>query len=174
MVIEVSGVVHTEAGMMAVWDAGRCAAVEPGELTEDADIQAAVTAGHLVPLNIRADGAFQLTLRLGAELTTREAEFRMLSAEPYLLEVTGEVRYGGIEHVGGDTGEPSLTPPPGRYQAFAHIVDWAAEPGSRDAEGHPAEHALSDFVVLLEPEPGTPPAYRTDLLTFGEPQASAR
>jgi hypothetical protein len=32
-----------------------------------------------------------------------------------------------------------------------HLLDWAAEPGARDATGKPARDVLPDVVVLVSP-----------------------
>ncbi|MCK2238896.1 MULTISPECIES: hypothetical protein [unclassified Crossiella] len=200
---ELSGVASTEAGMLAIWAPEEFAGIvdQPSwaaELGTEDGIRARIEAGGLVPINIGGNGAWQVVLRAGgpeapggglglsapempgggAGLSAREERYVMLSSEPYLLVCHGMVHVGGIEEVSGRPADTGLPLPPGRYSVSIHLIEWDAEPGSRDAQGQPTEDALPDFVVLLEldyrlgarvPPAGSAlaPVYRRELLTFG-------
>jgi hypothetical protein len=105
----------------------------------------AISAGELVPVNIRSDGAFGVRVATDPpDLTERERTFAVVTSEPYLLEVTGgELCLGGIEGVGASDRAPlRVTLPDGRYAVRATIVAWDEEPGGRGPDGKPAEGAL--------------------------------
>jgi hypothetical protein len=112
------------------------------------------------------------TLDARAELTGREARYEYASAGPYLLISTGEVWLSGVEFIGAELLDHTLTPPlpSGRYMIGVHRIDWAAEPDSRKDSGEPLPHALTDFVVLIDPEQGRPD-YRVCGETFDPPPA---
>jgi hypothetical protein len=66
--VELTAVVATEAGMHALWDVATFQAINgyeawAHELEEDADIERHIRAAHLVPINIRSDGAFCISVR---------------------------------------------------------------------------------------------------------------
>lgn len=171
--VELSGVASTEAGMLAIFSPEGVAGI--GEPAQDV-VRELIDAGALVPINIGGDGAWQVVLRAGgAGLTEREAAYCLLSSEPYLLACQGMAYVGGIEEVSAQPEDTGLPVRPGRYSVTVHLIEWEAEPGSRDADGQPTADALPDFVVLLEWDaplsgelaPGAPePVYRREPVTF--------
>jgi hypothetical protein len=147
------------------------------ELGEDAGIQRHVVAGNLVPINIGSDGAFAFVVRVGAagepaRLSERETQHLTVSSEPYLLTTHGQAVLSGIEHVADQAGERwTKTVPlaPGRHSVTLHLIDWQAEPDATNPDGTPADHALPDFVILINPaDPAT--LYRTNITTFDPPE----
>ncbi|MFI9503113.1 hypothetical protein [Nocardia sp. NPDC052566] len=56
--------------------------------------------------------------------------------------------------------------PAGSYAVTIHLLDWEAEPGAMDVQGHATASALPDFVVLVEPTVET--SFRTELETFDD------
>ncbi|TVT48416.1 hypothetical protein FNH05_17890 [Amycolatopsis rhizosphaerae] len=180
-VMETSARVVTGAGMLALWDVARYRSIVDYdswelELSGERELHRHIRAGGLVPINIGADGAWQVLVRAGrpgerVRLTEREASFVFATSEPYLLVTTGRVALSGLEHIdaAGAGEEIELLVPPGRYAVTLHLIDWAAEPGSRDRNGRPASHALPDFVALINPEQGEPGRYRTRAVSFDPP-----
>lgn len=173
--------VVTGAGMLALWDVERFRGIAGDdswelELSGERELVRHIEAGGLVPINIGADGAWQVLVRAGrpgerVRLTEREASFVLATSEPYLLVTTGRVALSGLEHIDSvGAGEAIELPvPPGRHTVTLHLIDWAAEPGSRDRNGRPASHALPDFVALINPERGDPGRYRVRTVTFDPP-----
>ncbi|WP_406172752.1 hypothetical protein [Streptomyces sp. NBC_00996] len=169
--------VGTSAGMFALWRLSRFASVTDlddweDEVADDESLGEAVQEGALVPINIGGDGAYQFTVRgvsaLGG-LTQREARYRLVSSQPYLLVSDGLVGLGGLEAVGEYTGADRLRIPldPGRYEVQVHLIDWKAEPGALAADGRPTKDALGDFVVeICREAPETGLGYRQSLETF--------
>jgi hypothetical protein len=170
----------TDNGMWAVWDHARFAHVtsyetwEP-ELLEDADLLRHIEAGALVPIGIGGDGSFEFEVRVGsarapAELSDRERRYLTVSSEPYRLVTAGKAFVSGIEYIHADP-EPhvlALQLEPGTCAVTIHMIEWDAEPGTRDASGAPGKNALPDFVVLVNPAvPGT--AFRREVQTFPTP-----
>jgi hypothetical protein len=169
----------TDAGLFALWNPGRFGRVVDydswaASLLEDGDIAARAGDGDLVPISISRDGVFRFLVRIGEKkvprLTEREQQYVTASSKPYLFGSDGVAHLSGIEYV-------SAAPPPataaiglpeGRYGVTIHLLDWAAEPGARDAAGKPAQDALPDVVVLVSPAPddGT---FRTAARTFDKP-----
>jgi hypothetical protein len=181
---ETSGFVLSDAGMLALWDTAWFSDIvdydtwelrvfDPEEMTGH------VEAGALVPIGLgEQGGGWSVLARVGtlderAELTGREARYEYASAGPYLLISTGEVRLSGVEFIGAELLDRELAPPlpPGRYAVRVHRIDWAAEPDSRKDSGEPMPHALTDFVLLIDPEQGRPD-YRVCAETFGPPPLS--
>ncbi|GAA2779881.1 hypothetical protein GCM10010452_04630 [Crossiella cryophila] len=177
--------------MLAIWAPEEFAGIVDqqswvAELGTEEGIRARIAAGGLVPINIGGNGAWEVVLRVGGPeapaggmgLSAREERYVMLSSEPYLLVCHGMVHVGGIEEVSGRPADTGLPLPPGRYSVSVHLIEWDAEPGSRDADGQPTADALPDFVVLLELDyrlgarvppvgSGLAPVYRREVLTFG-------
>ncbi|WHT15646.1 hypothetical protein N8J89_21110 [Crossiella sp. CA-258035] len=185
-VAELSRVASTESGMLAIFAPEEFAGVRDqvswaAELGSAEKIRERIVAGGLVPVNIGGDGAWQVVLRAdGTGLTEREDRYLMLSSEPYLLVCHGIAHIGGIEEVCAEPQDTGLPVRPGRYSVVVHLIEWEAEPGSRDADGQPAADALPDFVVLLEWDAPLvsdlatsgpfAPVYRQELMTFDAAQ----
>ena len=178
---EASGFVLTDAGMLALWDTTwfsdivdydtwELGVLDPQEMTRH------VEAGALVPIGVGDHGGgWGALVRIGtiaepAELTSREARYAYASAGPYLFISTGELRLSGVESIGAELLDRVLTMPlpSGRHMVRIHRIDWAAEPDSRKDSGEPMPHALTDFVLLVDPEYGTPD-YRVCGETFEPP-----
>jgi hypothetical protein len=169
----------TDAGMFALWNPARFAAIDSYEawedaLLEDEDIARHIRAGDLVPVNIGADGAFGFAVRTGPSetttLTSRERRYLGVSSQPYLYRSAGTACLSGIEHIWADPGPDiaTLVIPAGPWAVTIHLIDWAAEPGARDQHGRPGPTALPDFVMLICPPEGDI-SYRTELQTFVRP-----
>lgn len=170
------GVYPTGSGMHCLWDQAAFAAVTDydsweRELLNDSDIIRHITAGHLVPLNIGSDGAMEVEVRLGspaapAALNDRETKYLIVGSQPYKLTSTSQVAVSGIEYVAAppesDVGTFSL--PAGDYAVTVHLIAWDEEPGMQTDDG-PAEGALPDYVVLINPAT-TKSGFRTEVSTF--------
>jgi len=176
--VEASGLTWTDAGMCALWDPASFTGIVDYDtwdaaFGEDEQIEAHICTGAFVPINIEADGAFQVLVRVGesATLIEREARYLVVTSKPYLFVSTGEARVCGIERVGHPVEHDgfALEVPAGRWAVTVHMIDWAKEPGSRDQDGRPTPDALPDFVVLLVPDSGGP--YRTRVVTFDRESA---
>ncbi len=175
--LDVTRTVGTSAGMFALWRLSRFASVTDlddweDEVADDESLLEAVREGALVPINIGGDGAYQFTVRgvpaLGG-LMEREARYRLVSSQPYLLVSDGLVGLGGLEAVGEYTGADRLqvSLEPGRYEVQVHLIDWKAEPGAADADGKPTKDALGDFVIEISQQGSeTSRQYRRSLETF--------
>jgi hypothetical protein len=108
--MEMTAALATDTGMHLLWDRAHFPTIvvystwEP-ELLEDSDIERHVAAGHVVPINIQADGAVVFTVRGDSSLTPvlKEAEaVRVLAAsEPYRFDCAGHADVSGIEFVSG-------------------------------------------------------------------------
>jgi hypothetical protein len=169
--------IATDAGMFALWDAKTFEHITDYdaweiELCEDEDIQKKIVAGAFVPINIGSDGCFQFVVRVGNQnnpvtLNNREALYLTVTSEPYLLLTSGNAYISGIGKIGGDNLDeiPHILLEQGRYTVTIHMLDWTAEEGSLDTNGNPASTALSDFVVLINPEIKKV-IYRQEVLTF--------
>ena len=181
--LEAAGFVLTDAGMLALWDTTwfsdivdydtwELGVLDPQEMTGHID------AGALVPIGVGDQGGgWGVLVRIGtvgepAELTSREARYTYASAGPYLFISTGELRLSGVESIGAELLDRVLTMPlpSGRHMVRIHRIDWAAEPDSRKDSGEPMPHALTDFVLLIDPEQGRPD-YRVCGETFEPPPA---
>jgi hypothetical protein len=140
--------------------------------TEDPNLIDAITRGVFVPVNIGADGAYQIDVRWteDASLTGRERNCLVVSSEPYLLISQGWFALGGLEDVGDAeaTAASRMPLPAGRYDVTVHLIDWKLEPDSVGPDGRPSASALSDFVVLVAPAGDGP--HRTELLSFDPPE----
>lgn len=167
--------VATDGGMLALWCASTFEDVDGYDAWEarvNERLGAAIANGELVPVGIRADGAFGVRVVVAPDgLTVREQEYAFLTSDPYLLEVEGgEVCLSGIEKVGSpEYAELRLQLSNGRYTVRVTLVDWVEEPGSRDPDGKPTESALADFVVAISPAEGSE-TYRTEEATFPDPR----
>jgi hypothetical protein len=142
------------------------------ELCEDADILRHIAAGNLVPVNIGADGVFEVEVRVGtaesrAALGDREQAYLEVSSQPYRFTSDGELRLSGVEHVHSvpDANVASLGLGPGEHAVVVHLVGWDREPGMLSAASKPPPEALPDFVVTVNP-PMQPTAYRAQLETY--------
>jgi len=123
----------TDAGMLALWNPRRFADIVDYEswerqLYDDDDILRHVRDGHLVPVNIGGDGAFDFTVRTAtdgdATPTEREARHLWLSSAPYLLVSEGKVCLSGLEHIGAGLEYEAAKRIPlraGRYKVVIHI-----------------------------------------------------
>jgi hypothetical protein len=177
-ITEMSLVAATDAGMHALWNPSRFTGITSYQTWEDAlleddDIAGHVRAGELVPISIGGDGAFQFLIRVGTAarapaLTSREKQHLLISSQAYLYLPDGSAFLTGIEHICAvpSLGTPALTIPAGPNAVTIHLIDWAAEPGARDAHSKPASGALPDFVILISPDSATGNRYRTQLQTF--------
>lgn len=181
MSLEGSCTLVTGAGMHALWVPEPFAEIHDhdtwdAELGEDTDIQRHIDAGSLVPINIGSDGAFAFVIRVAdehgpAELSEREVQYLAVSSEPYLLATQGRAFLSGIEHIDAEPSEGrtyAVHLAGGRYSVTVHLIDWRAEPDATDAEGKPADYALPDFVVLINPTQSVT-GHRTKLTTFDAP-----
>lgn len=174
----VSQPIYTGAGMFGLWKPERFDAVTSldeweDQVADETALLAHIADGSFVPINIFADGAFQVTVRDGRginDLSEREQRVRLVSSEPFLLISNGRVLLGGIEAVGHYSGTPSvpIDLPPGRYSVRIHLIDWKAEPEAARPDERPSESALPDFVVQISPESGSGP-FRTSVVTFDRP-----
>lgn len=170
------GLHSTDAGMHCIWDPSAFDSVVDydtwaHELLNDRDIERHVVAGHFVPLNIGDDGAMEVEVRSGtadqiAALTDREAKYLIVKSEPYLFRTNGQACVSGIEHVAVPPTLPvgTIEMLPGEYAAVVHLIAWDEEPGMQTDEG-PAEGALPDYIVLINPTLGVG-KFRTELHTF--------
>ena len=171
------GAFRTDAGMLCLWRPAAFAAVVDydtwdRELGDDADILRHIAAGDFVPINIGADGAFEIEVRVGsadfpAAPSERERSYLEVSSQPYRFTCDGELRLSGVEHVYGtpDGNVGRLDVVPGEHAVVVHLVGWDREPGMLTAAGTPSPEALPDFVVTVNPA-AQPTAFRTHLETF--------
>ncbi len=171
------GAFRTDAGLLCLWRPAAFAAVvdDPTwdrELGDDADILRHIATGDFVPINIGADGAFEIEVRVGsadspAALGERERSHLEVSSQPYRFTCDGELRLSGVEHVYGtpDDNVARLDLIPGEYAVVVHLVAWDREPGMLTAAGTPSPEALPDFVVTVNPAT-QPTTYRTLVETF--------
>ena len=167
----------TDAGMWALWDPNHFSHIIDYDiweemLCEDDDIRQHIRDGKFVPIYIRSDGCFGFGIRIaecgGARLTQRELNFLVVSSENYLFVSAGEVYVSGIEHIGMplDDRVIRIHLPAGRYQATIHLLDWKAEPGAQSEDGTPTANALSDFLIIINPEKMFEASYRMEVQTF--------
>lgn len=164
--------VGTDAGLCALWQPEHFEHVTDldsfhAELIEDQDIERHIADGAFVPINIGSDGGWGMTVRVGAGLNDREAQFLVVSSEPYRIISRGTLGLGGLENIGSYGGGAIVLPiDVGTYSAIVHLIDWESEPGSRTEDGAISTHALPDFVVELHEEAATRSAYRKTVETF--------
>lgn len=174
--------VATDAGMHALWSPELFPGINDynsweAELLEDEDIERHIRAGALVPINIGSDGAFAFTVRIGAaakpaELTDREARYRVVSSQAYRLQCRDRACLSGIEHIEAAPSEGrthALALTVGQYDVTVHLLDWKAEPDAKTTDGAPVDGALPDFVVLINPPTQDQITYRTSVWTFDRP-----
>ena len=167
----------TAAGMLALWHPAWFSTIVDyptweASLLEDSDIATHIDAGHMVPINIGGDGAFQVLVRASAShttgLTEHERRYEVVASQPYQYRSPGAAYVTGIEHVGAspwpDT--TAIAIQEDLYAVTIHLIDWKAEPGAQDHQGHPAAQALPDFVVLIGPPVGEDVVFRTKVETF--------
>ena len=163
--------------MCALWEPSRFTHVNDLDAWEDAfdndeSIIRMINEGAFVPLNVGGSSTFKIGVRSGA-LTEREQRLRAVTSEPYLLKTEGLIQVGALEEIGSLMGGGTeISVGKGRYSVIAHLIDWDAEPGARDAAGEDSLDALPDFIVQLALiEPGSAPVFRTEVLTFPPPPA---
>ena len=180
MLCEPSCTVSTEAGMHALWAPEPFADVHDTwdpEFGEYADIQRHVVAGNLVPINIGSDGPATFVVRVGdhvtpARLGERETRYLLSSSQSYLLTARGGRAFlSGVEHIAAEAGQGlthAIHLAGGRYDVTVHLLDWKDEPGATRYDGTPAEGALPDFVILINPA-GHAARHRVNLTTFSTP-----
>jgi hypothetical protein len=177
--LHISALVATSAGLCGLWQPQRFDHITEldmweDEVADDAALAGHISAGAFVPINVGGDGAFQVELR-GVEgpgrLTSRERTYLLVSSEPYLLVSEGSLELGGLEAVGGYSGADKIQVPldAGRYSVIVHLIEWEAEPGSRDESGKPSASALPDFIVEIFEEPPGGLIYRSKVETFERP-----
>jgi hypothetical protein len=178
-ITESSLTARTDAGMLALWNPARFAAITSYQawehaLLDDQDIARHVAAGDLAPINIGGDGAFTFLVRTGppraAALTGREQRHLLASSQPYRYLSAGIACLSGIEDISAAPGPAvtTLAVPAGRCDITIHLIDWAAEPGAKDHHGRAAPAALPDFVIHICPSTEDN-RYRTELRTFDRP-----
>lgn len=176
---ETSFTARTDAGMLALWNPARFAAITSDHAWEDAllqdqDLARHVQSGDLAPVNIGGDGAFAFTVRIGppkdVALTGREQRYLLASSQPYRYQSAGVACLSGIEDISPDPGPAvnTLAVPAGQCAVTIYLIDWAAEPGAKDHHGRATPTALPDFVILICPSPEET-RYRTKLQTFNHP-----
>lgn len=93
--MEIAGVVATDAGMVGMWSRAAFMDVVDYDtwemaLLDDEDIAGHIAAGAFVPVNIGADGAFQVAARVGSTSapvgpTDRERRYLVASSDPYVF-----------------------------------------------------------------------------------------
>ena len=157
----VKGVIHTDAGMLGIWDYSAFEHIEDydswdEELCEDEDIIRHIKTGEFVPIEL-GDGVFGIDIRFGpiSQMSDREREYLLVPARPYLLKTKGKVCISGIEQVEKDIGDNTLVIdlPEGKYSVYSNLIDWAQEPGALDENGKPSKDALPDLIIYLDPQP---------------------
>lgn len=151
--MDLIAVVRTDAGMHALWDVETFASIDgydawASELEDDQDIIRHVHAGHLVPINIRSDGAYCIAIRTNSDampaLSGDEQSRVLVGSDAYRLRTSGRIAVSGIEYVGRvdeRVAEGSLDP--GSYDVVIYLLDYDDVP-ERGNE-HP------DFVVTVGP-----------------------
>ncbi|MCC2322281.1 hypothetical protein [Cellulomonas xiejunii] len=150
----------TDAGMLALWCASTFDRITDYDTWESElydRLDAAISGGELVPINIGSDGAYGVRIAVAPDvLSERESRHAWLTSDPYLLVVTGEeAALSGIEHVGDPEAATARVPlAAGRYQVRVTVVDWDQDPESVGSDGRPTANALPDFVVQVVPESG--------------------
>jgi hypothetical protein len=172
-------ILKTDSGMFGIWDENYFYDVIDydsweQELLEDNNICNRIKLGHLVPININSDGAFEFEIRVGddAELNVREKKYTLVSSEPYLFRSQGKLNISGIEFIEKDPDESvgSLVIPSGSYQVYIHLIDWEDEPNSKESDGKPLKDALPDFLVLLKNySESSSDIFRTKIESFDTP-----
>jgi hypothetical protein len=178
--LESSYGVGTSAGLCGLWQPEAFSQVAgldswEDEMADDSALIRHIGAGEFVPINVGGNGAFQIALRGRTSATVlsdeREAQYRLVPSEPYLLKSLGELELGGLESVGSYSGAPKIriALAEGLYSVVFHLVDWKAEPGGADAAGKPTDNALPDFVVEISRELPPGSEYRTKVETFERP-----
>ena len=178
-IAETSLSARTDAGMLALWNPARFAAITGYQAWEDAllddqDIERHIRTGDLAPITVGGDGAFAFLVRTGppgaVALTSREQRHLLASSQPYRYLSEGMACLSGIEDIAADPGPAvtTLAVPAGQCAVTIHLIDWAAEPGAKDRHGRPAPAALPDFVILISPSTQDK-RYRTGLQTFDRP-----
>jgi hypothetical protein len=174
---EYSADIATGAGMLGLWDPASFREIVDYEtwesaLLEDQQIAGHISAGALVPVNIGGDGAFHVTARIGsttapAHLNEREARYQLVTSSPYRFLSAGTAVISGIEHIGaGADAGLTVELPAGHWLVAVALIDWQAEPGSRDGDGRPSTRALPDFILLINPADGAHVQFRTAVQTF--------
>ena len=181
MADKLRGSYATDSGMHCIWDPASFSAIHDydtweTELLADKDIRRHIQAGHFVPVNIQSDGVFNIEVRVGSAeepsaLSDREAEYLVVSSEPYLFASNGALCVSGIEHVEGQPSDTvgSLDLASGEYAVTVHLIGWDEEPGMVAEDGTPKPEALPDFVVLVNPLAGDV-SFRTEVETFDQPE----
>jgi hypothetical protein len=156
------GLHGTDAGMHCLWEPTAFETVVDydswaEQLLNDREIERHISEGHFVPLNIGDDGGMEIEVRLGtseqsATLNEREAKHLIVKSEPYFLRTEGKACISGIEHVARLPARSVgvMEVPPGDYEVTIHLIAWDEEPGMQTDDG-PAEGALPDYVVLINP-----------------------
>jgi hypothetical protein len=173
-----TGAVRTDAGMFVLWNPTRFEGVVDyetweRELLEEEDIERHVAAGELVPVNIRADGAFGFEVRVGsaespATYGDREAQCLVATSDPYRFESEGTSRLSGIEDVTARSGSAGIAVeiPKGVWSVTVHLLEWQRESDAVDDTGNPVPGALPDFLLVVN-RATDEDAFRTSSATFG-------
>ncbi len=180
--MEVSTVAGTRAGMLGLWDPAAFSGIVDydtweSEFLEEEDIVRNIRSGSFVPVNIGGDGSFALVVRSGSQedpavLNGREEQYLLASSRPYLFMSGSSACVSGIEKIESIPDETVEAFPlkAGEHSVTVHLIDWAAESGSRDREGNPTESALPDFVILINDTGNFNGPWRDDVETFERPR----
>jgi hypothetical protein len=174
--LDISQVVATAAGMCGIWQPEAFSHVTDlnsweDDVAEDSALIRHIRAGEFTPINVGADGAFQIVVRgrvSSPALSEREASYLEASSEPYLLISNGMLELGGLEAVGSYTRAAKTRIPltAGKYSAEIYLIDWKAEPGAADKSGGATAEALPDFIVTLSIARAAGELYRSRVETF--------
>lgn len=181
MAERIRGAYATDSGMTCLWNPAAFEEVVDydtweTQLLEDKDIRRHMNAGAFVPINIQADGVYEIEVRVGtaaapAVISDRETKYLTVASEPYLFRSAGTLCVSGIEFVEHEPGDGVgvLALPEGDYAVTVHLVAWDDEPGLKKKDGSPKNEALPDFVALLNPAGSGETKYRTKVETFPPP-----
>ena len=164
---------HTDSGMLCIWDYDSFKHIHDynsweEELCEEKDLENKVRLANFVPLNLLADGAFQVEVRLDKpNFSSREQEYLLVPAQPYRIVTNGVLYVSGLEHVEGDPclSAGKIETAPGEYVVQVNMIDWAQEPGAKDDKGNPSKEALPDLIVFVFQDPSVT-EFRLELETF--------
>lgn len=168
-VVELDCLARSDAGIVAVWNSASFTDIDGAEawedvLLDDEDIVRHTAAGCLVPINIGADGAWQIlvrsaTVRGSATLTEREAACVLVSSEPYLLVSVGTAIVSGYERI--DHHPPrDLNGPP--RQTTTQRSKKASDRSTRRHAGWPHHWQPGGPLLLAELSSGWPDAHGRD------------
>ncbi|MCP3975932.1 MAG: hypothetical protein GY720_15735 [bacterium] len=169
--MELRAVLATDSGRYALWDRAHFPGIVDydtweREPLEDVDVERHIASGHLVPINIRSDGAFAFTLRLdqtGSPAVSFEERRRVLvESEPYRFVTNGNADLSGLEHIADSVRSdgPVATMPiaAGVYEVRICLMDY--DDIATRTNDHP------DFIVLIGRPSGA--GQRLSVDSFGD------